>query len=38
MASIYAEDAVTYEAGNERFRGRAAIRDDCAAAVQAGIQ
>jgi ketosteroid isomerase-like protein len=38
MASIYAEDAVTYEAGNEPFRGRTAIRDDYAAAVQAGIQ
>jgi uncharacterized protein (TIGR02246 family) len=38
MASIYAEDAVTYEAGRDPLRGRTAIRDDYAAAVQAGIQ
>jgi uncharacterized protein (TIGR02246 family) len=38
MASIYAEDAVTYKAGDEPLRGRTAIRDDYAAAIQAGIQ
>jgi uncharacterized protein (TIGR02246 family) len=38
MASIYAEDAVHYEAGRDPLRGRTAIRDDFAAAIQAGLQ